>query len=189
MRRACTSWAATPLFLSGRGLARSAGASRSQDTARVLSRYVDGIMIRTFGQDEVEDLAQYGSIPVINGLTDFCHPCQVLADLMTIREHKGSAGGAEAVLHRRRQQHGQFPDCGRPENGHAGVRGLPRGLPPRPQGAGVRRRIIPACSLCTEIAPGGGEGCGRRLHRRVGLHGPGGGEGRSGEARLRRVTR
>ena len=64
-----------------------------QDTARVLSRYVDGIMIRTFGQDEVEALAQYGSVPVINGLTDFCHPCQVLADLMTIREYKGSLEG------------------------------------------------------------------------------------------------
>ena len=63
------------------------------DTARVLSRYVDGIMIRTFGQDEVEALAQYGSVPVINGLTDFCHPCQVLADLMTIREYKGSLEG------------------------------------------------------------------------------------------------
>lgn len=64
-----------------------------QDTARVLSRYIDGIMIRTFEQKEVEDLAQYGSIPVINGLTDFCHPCQVLADLMTIREHKGRLEG------------------------------------------------------------------------------------------------
>ena len=64
-----------------------------QDTARVLSRYVDGIMIRTFGQDEVEALAQYGSVPVINGLTDFCHPCQVLADLITIREYKGSLEG------------------------------------------------------------------------------------------------
>ena len=64
-----------------------------QDTARVLSRYVDGIMIRTFGQDEVEALAQYGSVPVINGLTDFCHPCQVLADLMAIREYKGSLEG------------------------------------------------------------------------------------------------
>ncbi len=64
-----------------------------QDTARVLSRYVDGIMIRTFGQDEGEALAQYGSVPVINGLTDFCHPCQVLADLMTIREYKGSLEG------------------------------------------------------------------------------------------------
>ena len=57
-----------------------------RDTARVLSRYCDGIMIRTFGQDKVEELAEYASIPVINGLTDYCHPCQVLADLMTIRE-------------------------------------------------------------------------------------------------------
>lgn len=57
-----------------------------RDTARVLSRYCDGIMIRTFGQDKVEELAKYSSVPVINGLTDYCHPCQVLADLMTIRE-------------------------------------------------------------------------------------------------------
>jgi ornithine carbamoyltransferase len=64
-----------------------------QDTARVLSRYLDGIMIRTFAQQEVEDLAQYGSIPIINGLTDYAHPCQVLADLMTIRERKGSFKG------------------------------------------------------------------------------------------------
>ncbi len=64
-----------------------------QDTARVLSRYVDGIMIRTFEQKEVEDLAKFGSVPVINGLTDFCHPCQVLADLMTVREFKGSLDG------------------------------------------------------------------------------------------------
>ena len=73
------------LFLSGRDLQIGRG-EPVQDTARVLSRYLDGIMIRTFDQKEVEDLAKYGSIPVINGLTDFCHPCQVLADLMTIRE-------------------------------------------------------------------------------------------------------
>jgi ornithine carbamoyltransferase len=64
-----------------------------QDTARVLSRYCDGIMIRTYEQQEVEDLAKYGSIPVINGLTDFCHPCQVLADLMTVREYKAKLEG------------------------------------------------------------------------------------------------
>lgn len=64
-----------------------------EDTARVLSRYLDGIMIRTFAQQEVEDLAKYGSIPIINGLTDYCHPCQVLADLQTIREKKGSLEG------------------------------------------------------------------------------------------------
>lgn len=80
------------LFLSSRDLQIGRG-EPVQDTARVLSRYLDGIMIRTFAQEEVEDLARYGSIPIINGLTDFCHPCQVLADLMTIREHKGKLAG------------------------------------------------------------------------------------------------
>lgn len=80
------------LFLSNRDLQIGRG-EPVQDTARVLSRYIDGIMIRTFEQKEVEDLAKYGSIPVINGLTDFCHPCQVLADLMTIRERKGRLEG------------------------------------------------------------------------------------------------
>ena len=64
-----------------------------KDTARVLSRYLDGIMIRTYKQSDLEELAQYGSIPIINGLTDYVHPCQVLADLMTIREHKGKLEG------------------------------------------------------------------------------------------------
>ena len=64
-----------------------------QDTARTLSRYLDGIMIRTFRQEEAETLVKYGSIPIINGLTDYAHPCQVLADLMTIREYKGSLEG------------------------------------------------------------------------------------------------
>lgn len=80
------------LFLSSRDLQIGRG-EPVQDTARVLSRYLDGIMIRTFAQKEVEDLAEYGSIPIINGLTDFCHPCQVLADLMTIREYKGRFEG------------------------------------------------------------------------------------------------
>ena len=80
------------LFLSSRDLQIGRG-EPVQDTARVLSRYLDGIMIRTFAQQEVEDLAQHGSIPIINGLTDYAHPCQVLADLMTIRERKGSFKG------------------------------------------------------------------------------------------------
>ncbi len=80
------------LFLSNRDLQIGRG-EPVQDTARVLSRYLDGIMIRTFAQQEVEDLAHFGSIPVINGLTDFCHPCQVLADLLTIREYKGRLNG------------------------------------------------------------------------------------------------
>ncbi len=80
------------LFLSPRDLQIGRG-EPIQDTARVLSRFLDGIMIRTFEQSEVEDLAKYGSIPIINGLTDYCHPCQVLADLMTIREFKGKLEG------------------------------------------------------------------------------------------------
>ncbi len=80
------------LFLSNRDLQIGRG-EPVEDTARVLSRYLSGIMIRTFEQKEVEDLAKYGSIPVINGLTDYAHPCQVLADLLTIREKKGKLAG------------------------------------------------------------------------------------------------
>lgn len=81
-----------PLFLSSNDLQIGRG-EPVEDTARVLSRFLDGIMIRTFEQAEVEALAKYGSIPIINGLTDFCHPCQVMADLMTIREYKGTLEG------------------------------------------------------------------------------------------------
>jgi ornithine carbamoyltransferase len=77
------------LFLSSSDLQLGRG-EPIKDTARVLSRFLDGIMIRTFKQSDVEDMAKYGSIPVINGLTDYCHPCQVLADLMTVRERKGT---------------------------------------------------------------------------------------------------
>ncbi|MDR3259573.1 MAG: ornithine carbamoyltransferase [Fusobacteriaceae bacterium] len=69
-----------------------------KDTARVLSRYLDGIMIRTYAQKDLEDLVTYGSIPIINGLTDYAHPCQVLADLMTIREYKGSFKGLKVCF-------------------------------------------------------------------------------------------
>ncbi len=85
------------LFLSSNDLQIGRG-EPVQDTARVLSRYLDGIMIRTFAQQEVEDFAKYGSVPVINGLTDYCHPCQVLADLMTIREYKGTFKGLKMAF-------------------------------------------------------------------------------------------
>lgn len=80
------------LFLSPRDLQIGRG-EPLKDTARVLSRFLDGLMIRTFGQDEVEGFAEHGSIPVINALTDFAHPCQVLADLQTIREYHKTLKG------------------------------------------------------------------------------------------------
>lgn len=85
------------LFLSGNELQLGRG-EPIEDTARVLSRFLDGIMIRTFKQDDVEKLAKYSSIPVVNGLTDYCHPCQVLADLQTIREFKGKLSGLKLAF-------------------------------------------------------------------------------------------
>lgn len=81
-----------PLFLSSQDIQLGRGET-IEDTAKVLSRYVDGIMIRTYKQSDVEDLAKYGTVPVINGLTDSFHPCQVLADLLTIYESKSKLDG------------------------------------------------------------------------------------------------
>jgi ornithine carbamoyltransferase len=81
-----------PLFLSSNDIQLGRGET-IYDTANVLSRYIDGIMIRTFKQSDVEDLAKYGSIPIINGLTDLLHPCQALADLLTVYEHKSKLKG------------------------------------------------------------------------------------------------
>lgn len=87
----------TAQFLSANDIQIGRGEPIS-DTAQVLSRMVDGIMIRTFAQSDVDDLAKYGSIPVINGLTDLLHPCQILADLMTYYEHIGSLEGKLAFI-------------------------------------------------------------------------------------------
>jgi ornithine carbamoyltransferase len=80
------------LFLSPRDVQLGRGEPIA-DTARVLSRYVDGIMIRTFAHAEVEELAKFATVPVINGLTDLLHPCQVLADILTVRQHLGTIDG------------------------------------------------------------------------------------------------
>ncbi len=85
------------IFLSSKDL-QSVRGEPAKDTARVLSRYLDGIMIRACDQKEAEILAEYSDVPVINGLTDLAHPCQVLADLMTVREYKGSLEGLKACF-------------------------------------------------------------------------------------------
>ena len=97
------------LFLSPRDVQLGRGEPIA-DTARVLSRYVDGIMIRTFAHQDVEELAKYADVPVINGLTDLLHPCQILADLLTVRQHLGDVERQEVRVDRRRQQHGEFVD-------------------------------------------------------------------------------
>lgn len=84
------------LFLSPRDVQLGRGEPVA-DTARVLSRYVDGIMIRTFSHAEVEELAKFATVPVINGLTDLLHPCQILADILTIRQHLGSIEGKKVA--------------------------------------------------------------------------------------------
>lgn len=85
------------LFLSANDIQLGRGES-IYDTANVLSRFLDGIMIRTFAQSDVEDLAKYGSIPIINGLTDLVHPCQILADFQTVLEHKGKLAGLKMAF-------------------------------------------------------------------------------------------
>src|ERR1700722_1831226 len=84
------------LFLSPRDVQLGRGEPIA-DTARVLSRYVDGIMIRTFAHADVEELARYASVPIINGLTDWLHPCQVLADVLTIRQQLGGYAGKKVA--------------------------------------------------------------------------------------------
>jgi ornithine carbamoyltransferase len=81
-----------PLFISSATSQMGRG-EPIRDTARTISRYCDGVMIRTYGQEIVEEFARYASVPVINGLTDLCHPCQVMADLFTVIEHRGSYQG------------------------------------------------------------------------------------------------
>ena len=170
------------LFLSPRDVQLGRGEPIA-DTARVLSRYVDGIMIRTFAHADVEELARYADVPVINGLTDLLHPCQILADLLTVRQHLGDVRGQEGRVDRRRQQHGQLVDRRRvPSRLRARAR-LPRGLRARPdhllRAREEARRRHASCAIPTEAA----DGRARRHHRRVGVDGAGGG---ADEARARR---
>jgi ornithine carbamoyltransferase len=93
---AVTRLGGTPVLLVGEGSAFSRGES-VKDTVKVLERYVDGIVLRTYEQSHIEEVAEYASVPVINALTDDYHPCQVLADLLTVSEHKGRTTGIKAA--------------------------------------------------------------------------------------------
>ena len=103
-----------------------------KDTARVLGRYYDCVVWRTYRQRDLEEFAELAGVPVINGLTDYAHPCQVLADLMTIRERRGTLAGRKLCFVGRRQQHGQQPHRGRPAGRDAGHLRLPGRLTARP---------------------------------------------------------
>ena len=163
------------LFLSSRDIQLGRG-EPIRDTARVLSRYLDGIMIRTFDHADVEELARYGSIPVINGLTDLLHPCQVLADLLTVRESAGRLGRQDGRLDRRRQQHGQQLDQRRRAARLRAAARLSRGLRARTPRSCERNAASAPASRHRAIRRGRARRA-RGQHRRLGLDGPGGGAG------------
>ncbi len=132
----------TGLYLSANDLQLGRGET-IKDTANVLDRYLDAIMIRTFAQDDVEELAEHADVPVINGLTDYSHPCQALADLMTIRERLERLSGVRLALPRRRQQRVHLAHARRGPVRNAVRRRRPGGLRPgreRGHGRQARRR-------------------------------------------------
>jgi ornithine carbamoyltransferase len=150
------------LFLSPRDVQLGRGEPIA-DTARVLSRYVDGIMIRTFAHQDIEELAKYADVPVINGLTDLVHPCQVLADLLTVRQHL-KVKLEELVVT-------WIGDGNNMANSwiNAAYRfgfelrvACPEGYEPEDREGHHHSR-----------SDGGRQGCSRRQHGCVGLHGPG----------------
>ena len=113
------------------------------DVARVLGRQASVIVWRTYGQDRLEAMAEHAGVPVVNALTDDFHPCQLLADLLTIREHKGDARRAHRRLRRRRRlQHGQLLAARRRHRRHARPGQRPRGLHARPRRWSTRRSGI-----------------------------------------------
>ena len=165
------------LFLSSRDIQLGRG-EPIRDTARVLSRYLDGIMIRTFDHADVEELARFGSIPVINGLTDLLHPCQVLADLLTIRETLGGWEGKVVAW---------IGDGNNMANSWINAAGTPRLRAPARLSRGLRAepgdpRAQPASSRshAHRRSARGGARRPRGQHRRLGLDGAGGGAGGAG---------
>ena len=173
------------LFLSPRDVQLGRGEPLA-DTARVLSRYVDGIMIRTFGHAEVEELAKFATVPVINGLTDLLHPCQILADLLTVRQHLGTIDGRKVAW---------IGDGNNMANSwiNAAYRlgfdldaRVSRGVR---SGSGDTRACAVECEREGCARPRGSrDRCRRSEHRCVGIDGPGAGAGHSREG-VQRVYR
>lgn len=156
------------------------------DTARVLSRYLDGLMIRTYEQEEVETFAKYSTIPVINGLTDFSHPCQVLADLMTVREYKGTLEGLNMCYIGDGNNMANSLTVGCLKVGMNVSLACPEGYYPDPAilefaaGYGDRFKLT---NDCFEAVKGRRRG----FHRRLGVNGSGG-RSRSAQAGFRRIS-
>ena len=132
------------------------------DTARVLSGYVDAIAVRTFAQADVNQLAGAARVPVINALTDEHHPCQALADLLTIKEHFGASRRAQARLRRRRQQRRPFADGSRGAVRHGDRPRQPARLPSARRGSDLRPRPSRAAR---RVGRCGGGSDGRRQRR------------------------
>ena len=178
-------WGASSIYLAP-GQTQMSRNEPVADTARVLSRYVDGVVVRTFAQDTVAELARHSTIPVINGLTDTHHPCQVLSDLMTMEERFGDLTGLKvawvgdgnnmanswitAAMHLDFALHLACPPGYEPD----------AAILAQAQAQGAR------VYLGQDPDRGGGRGPGDQ-HRRLGLHGPGGG-GRGPAAGLSTVS-
>ena len=138
------------LFLSSRDIQLGRGEPIS-DTARVLSRMVDGIMIRTFSHQEVLELAEYASVPVINGLTDLLHPAQVLADLMTIQEYKGNLAGLKLAYIGDGNNMANSLMFGGAKMGMQVVIASPNGYQPDPQIVAMAQADAAACGGVVEV--------------------------------------
>ncbi len=168
------------------GLGRRESAA---DVARNLSRLVDAVVLRTFAHDTLVEMAEAASVPVINALTDAEHPCQALADLLTLRQRFGRLAGVRLAYRRRRQQRRPLADAGRRARGPRRARGHAARLRARPRRARPRPRAGRATSVLGQRRDRSGRGryrgrCG--LHRRVDQHGAGG-RVRGAAGALRRV--
>ena len=160
------------------------------DFARVISQYVDALAVRTFAHATVEELARHATVPIINALSDAAHPCQALADLMTIQEAFGGLDGHQARLRRRRQQRGAVAGAGLGPAGRASSSWPPRrATSSRPTSAPGSTRDVPRASRWSSSTTRARAVAGRRrrLHRRLGEHGPGA-RGRRAPRGLRAVS-